>query len=362
MLKLVFLFFLSGTNPSCAGEGESSIIFKERPTPIYSKISASEKIGAIVFESELSNQPSKKYDVALIHGEMPDANLKLEIWVKQKFFLFSQYEKYEPVALRRFHSGRFWAKFKLKALTDQPLKIAAINSGVKFDHVFAVYEAEIFIESQLKEDREAYSERPEQPVQVSSFPMPGIIVRGQWGASPPTQPYTPHTPRMLTLHHTAGRYPLNPEESFDEVQFIQDYHQNARGWIDIGYHFLIDPYGNIFEGRPVNVVGAHAKWKNTNNAGISVMGNYHPPESDTPTVKTFDAIVNLGRYVSETYEIRVSSFFGHRDLNATDCPGDGLYQMIPELKKEIFFPDIPPAAQVVPANLENIKKLFFSRD
>src|SRR5581483_1690954 len=62
------------------------------------------------------------------------------------------------------------------------------------------------------------------------------------------------------------------------VRGIELYHVRANGWNDIGYNFLVDRYGQIFEGRAGgvdrNVIGAHAEGFNTGSVGVAVLGNY----------------------------------------------------------------------------------------
>ena len=122
---------------------------------------------------------------------------------------------------------------------------------------------------------------------------------------------------------------------------------------------LIDPLGNIFEGRPVDAIGAHVKNENTGNIGISLMGYYHPPVSDTPTVKTFESFIAVGKYIKDNYSIRISSFYAHRELRATDCPGDIIYENMPNLKKAIF--EITPPIDIAFESDEDMEKYSHSK-
>jgi hypothetical protein len=180
---------------------------------------------------------------------------------------------------------------------------------------------------------------PDPSVSITTAAPFHVIRRAEWGAKPPTEAYTPDPVKhFFTIHHTQSHYPKTYDESVAEMQFIQDFHQNGRGWIDIAYHFLIDPMGNIFEGRPISVLGAHVKSHNTANVGISIMGNYHPPQHDPITQQTLNSFVSVGRYLKDTYEVDVSSFYAHREIGQTDCPGDDLYAKKPMLRDLIFNP------------------------
>ncbi len=113
-------------------------------------IAATDKVGTIVFESDYSDSSEKLYNTILVQGEMPDENLKIEIWVKQKFLFLDKNDKYNSVKLKRFQNGRFWAKFKLKEPSQNPIKIAVINLGVKTNHTVIIYDIEVFQEDSLK--------------------------------------------------------------------------------------------------------------------------------------------------------------------------------------------------------------------
>ncbi len=343
MAKIKFLFSLAvllccGT--SYAKESETTVTFRGSSSPIIQQLSPGE-IGTVIFETALSDAPSTDYDAVLLDGEMPDQNVKLALLVKNNGIPLTEYTKYEPVRFKRFSNGRFWAKFKLSGLTRQPFKLSIIDMGVKTTHIFTIYNIETSRNVWLKE----VSEPVQEPAQISTqtpvnFPFK-LITRAEWQALPATEPYTAHTPALFTLHHTQGHLPKNIQESMQEILFIQDFHQNGRGWIDIGYHFLIDPFGNIFEGRPIGVLGAHVKGHNTGNVGISLMGNYHPPVSNQPSPEIIAAFVTIGKYLQSAYGVTAPKFYAHRDLGATDCPGDVLYARMPELKDLIFKAEVP---------------------
>ena len=84
------------------------------------------------------------------------------------------------------------------------------------------------------------------------------------GARAPQSGYSnmPYYDKM-TLHHSAGFSAETLEEGIAQMQAIQLFHQDIRGWSDIGYHFVIDKAGNIYQGRPETVIGAHTGGSNT---------------------------------------------------------------------------------------------------
>ena len=272
---------------------------------------------AAVYKLPPPEEAAGDYDTVLINGEMPDPNVKLRIGAS------------EPVAFEIFPGGRFWAKYRVVA--GEPLEITVLGGKAARNHVITIYNLEVFIGSEQEESpsSDAASGRTPGGEKAVSFP---VTWRADWGAVP-VSGYSWHTPRKFTLHHTAGPRPADRAASEAEMRFIQSQHMRGNGWLDIGYHFVISPQGDIFEGRPVNVQGAHVKNHNTDNVGISVMGNYM---HDPATPQILDAIVRLGQYLKTDFSIGESAFFAHRQLNATACPGDNLYAVMQQLRERIF--------------------------
>lgn len=159
-----------------------------------------------------------------------------------------------------------------------------------------------------------------------------IVQRREWGARPPTGPYRFHLPRLLVVHHS-----YRPsEEDYDHlggeatVREIQRYHMEERGWIDIGYHFLIGPDGQVFEGRPPHVVGAHVRRRNTLKLGICLIGDFrnHPPSPEA-----LQSLVGLVSWLRYLFGIG-RHLYGHRDFVQTECPGDVLYAELPSVAQQ----------------------------
>src|SRR5690606_12855676 len=100
-------------------------------------------------------------------------------------------------------------------------------------------------------------------------------------------------------------------------------------WEDIGYNYLIDPYGNIYEGREGGngSIGAHSP-PNSHKIGIAIIGNY---SNSLPSIHAMAALERLLVIVSVINDIDLnwqSSVFGHRDFNSTACPGQHFYNEI----------------------------------
>jgi hypothetical protein len=154
--------------------------------------------------------------------------------------------------------------------------------------------------------------------------------------------------RFAAIHHTAGRNDYSRSEAPAIVKGIQLFHVQGNGWNDIGYNFLVDRFGTIYEGRfggvDRSVVGAHALGFNTGSVGIALLGAYG---STKPSAAALDAIVRLVSwrldlahvdptsyltYISggsERYAsglpVLLSAVSGHRDTGFTECPGTELY-------------------------------------
>lgn len=171
---------------------------------------------------------------------------------------------------------------------------------------------------------------------------PSIISRSSWGARKNTSCDSPRISkesRGVTVHHTAGSNSYSKAQSAAIVRAVQSYHMDGRDWCDIGYNFLVDKYGQIFEGRnggtDLPVRGAHAGTKLVNlyTMGVAMMGTY---TSSEPADATKDAMVQLlGWRIGTTFHPATGSYgigsdtfqriAGHRDVVGTACPGTQAY-------------------------------------
>ena len=192
--------------------------------------------------------------------------------------------------------------------------------------------------------------------------LPEIITRSQWGADEDQVTWKTEYARVekFIIHHTGSSKMEPPEpdsdgsgEYKDVVKGIYTFH--ASKWGDIGYNYLIDPNGNIYEGRlgGNSAIGAHAGGSNTGSVGISVLGTYGYTYNKTLengetkettishplTQKIVTALekligwvaannnVNLSK-ISNFYGDNIDGIVGHRDVGATNCPGDNLYKSL----------------------------------
>jgi len=190
--------------------------------------------------------------------------------------------------------------------------------------------------------------------------QPTVISRAQWGADESLRCQDPVYDDFLggaVVHHTAGSNDYSKEESADIIRGIYAYHAQTLGWCDIGYHVLVDKYGQIFEGRAGGldkpVQGAHTGGFNENTVGIAMMGDY---TSADPTQEEIDSV---GRFLgwrlnkagldpkgtttmySEGTEytsypqgaaVQVPIVSAHRDLGNTADPGERGYARMDEIR------------------------------
>ena len=183
---------------------------------------------------------------------------------------------------------------------------------------------------------------------------PAIVPRLSWGADEKIRrgpPSYASDVRFAIVHHTAGRNDYSRSEAAAIVKGIQLFHVQGNGWNDIGYNFLVDRFGTIYEGRyggiDRNVIGAHALGFNTGSVGIALLGAYG---STRPSQPALDAIarligwrldlahvdptsfVNVISGGSEKYArgipVLLTAVSGHRDTGLTECPGNALYSRL----------------------------------
>lgn len=185
---------------------------------------------------------------------------------------------------------------------------------------------------------------------TSATTAPTVITRSQWGANEALMTWAPQysTPKKFIVHHTAGTQGGSDPASV--MRGIYQYHAVTRGWGDVGYNYVVDEKGNIFEGRfgGNGVIGAHAVRTsggtsvsyNVGSIGISVMGNY---EEQAFTKASEDAISKLigDRAILNKIDPTASSYFvdrtmpnvvGHRDVDYTACPGASLYNDVATIR------------------------------
>jgi tetratricopeptide (TPR) repeat protein len=143
----------------------------------------------------------------------------------------------------------------------------------------------------------------------------------------------------ITVHHSANlaRSP-SLREAVRAIKLDQRYHMRTKGWADIGYHYLIDPAGRIWEGRDLRWQGAHAGNRSLNrgNIGVCLLGNFIGGRTgQAPGNDQVLALKALLQYLSRKHRIQQHNIFTHRELQGvvTVCPGLRLQRVINRLRR-----------------------------
>ena len=272
--------------------------------------------------------------------------------------------------------------FYIKSENTDWIKVAAMESALP-DSSDYIYSDPMFIQGsrlQVKIENYNASTLPTDEIQLIYFdsrqpnmlPMTSIsslyrditgnkklkvITREQWGANEEYRFWQPAyaDPKAFVVHHTAGGN--GGKDPAATVRAIYYWHAVVLGWGDIGYNYLVDQQGNIYEGRygGDKAIGAHT-YNSTDNInynegtiGISVLGCFEDEKNGCYKVSKYNnkiqkAVTNLIAKKSVELNINlkgkrsifdksVSPVIGHRDLDYTLCPGSRLQDKLSKIKK-----------------------------
>ena len=190
---------------------------------------------------------------------------------------------------------------------------------------------------------------------------PAIVPRAGWKADEKIRragPAFAANLRIAIVHHTAGANGYTAAQAPAIVRAIQLYHVKGNGWNDIGYNFLVDRFGTVYEGRyggvERNVVGAHAEGFNTGSVGVAVLGEYSSLAVAAKARSSLAALLAWRLDVAHVDPATTQSFIsggnarfgaglpvflrtisGHRDTGFTDCPGTALYNLLNAIGGEV---------------------------
>jgi predicted secreted protein len=176
---------------------------------------------------------------------------------------------------------------------------------------------------------------------------PAVRSRAEWGADESLRRGSASyagSVRAVTIHHTASTNDYAPEDVPRLLRGFYAYHVKSQGWSDMGYNFLVDRFGGVWEGRAGGtaraVIGSHAGGFNTGTVGISMIGTY---ESVAPSKEMLEAVAQLTawrlslagvdprssltmtsggstRWPAGT-PVTLPTVFAHRQVSSTSCPG-----------------------------------------
>jgi hypothetical protein len=191
---------------------------------------------------------------------------------------------------------------------------------------------------------------------------PRIRTRAEWGVDESaawksgSPSYAP--PKFSVLHHTATTNDYSVAQAPQQIRNMYYWHVNANKWSDIGYNFIIDKYGTIWEGRrggvDRGVIGAHSGGWNTGSFGVAIMGNNN---TMAPTPQSTKALTDLLSWKFDIHHINPSTsmratansqsiptLVGHRNIRGsynanpgttTDCPGQLLYTQMSKIRQDV---------------------------
>ena len=216
------------------------------------------------------------------------------------------------------------------------------------------------------------------PATAGAAGAPSILARSAWGARPPQQhPATTADLKLAIVHHSVNGNTYSSSQVPQLLRSIQAYHQNVQGWNDIAYNFVVDRFGRTWEGRAGGttnvVVGGHSQGFNTGAVGVVALGDFR---NASPPASTVEAIAKVIAWKFAVHRVEPSSrvpftsagsakypagvvvtlprIVGHRDVQATDCPGGLLYGRLGTIRARV--------AQLVPGYQLGVPAMLLEPD
>lgn len=186
--------------------------------------------------------------------------------------------------------------------------------------------------------------------QSISIDKPPIVTRTEWGC--PDGQITNHgdlsysTVTHLIVHHTVND---NDSPDWGEVVLsIWNFHIFDRGFDDIGYNYLIDPDGVIYEGRSGgdDVQGAHFSGVNAGTMGVAMLGTFTDVEPAQEALLALKVLLEwkchqlcldpIATSIHAASQLELDTISGHRDgPGTTECPGERLYDLLPLIRSDV---------------------------
>ncbi|MFE1363112.1 peptidoglycan recognition protein [Streptomyces anulatus] len=202
------------------------------------------------------------------------------------------------------------------------------------------------------------------PAPPSTVPQPPIVSRAAWKADESLSTEAPDyldQVKAVFVHHTAQTNAYSCADSAAIVRGLHTYHVKSNGWKDLGYNFIVDKCGTVFEGRKGGVdrpvMGAHTYGFNRDTTGIAVIGMYTDTKAATAATTSVARVAawKLGQYKADPAgsvqltagangtnmdrkqfvagsQYAFPRISGHRDGFATECPGLSLYGQLPAIR------------------------------
>ena len=204
-------------------------------------------------------------------------------------------------------------------------------------------------------------------VQAAAVARPSIISRAGWGADESLRTCDPDMSTQMVsaaVHHTASANGYSAAEVPGILRGFYAYHTRpeaagGRGWCDIGYNFLVDQFGRVFEGRAGGVestaVGVHTGGFNSRTIGIAAIGNF---QTAAPSAQLLESLSQLIAWKFAVHRIQANAnvqmvsgggaskypagtvvtfptIYAHRDAQLTSCPGQSLYDRLGDIRNRV---------------------------
>ncbi len=244
------------------------------------------------------------------------------------------------------HDAWYAMSYLDKGITKTQIKII-FKKPVQLDDVtFNFYfpkDTEYLSKQSQKEDSSVTNVKKTEDCGCS---RPETIARNVWcpnNACPPNQNPVATDVKFLIVHHTAGSNTSNDWAAV--VRSIWNNHVNMRGWSDIGYNFLLDRNGNIYDARADDTRGAHFSGQNSGTSGMALMGTFSTVVPSTVMLLSLEnllvwkscdkSIDPLAIAFHASSGLNLHTIAGHRDGGNTECPGDELYDLLPAVRNNV---------------------------
>src|SRR5665647_96833 len=178
---------------------------------------------------------------------------------------------------------------------------------------------------------------------------PTIYTRAQWGADESLMQWDPSYGKISVgfVHHTDTSNDYTPDQVPGIIRGIYAYHAQTLGWGDIGYNFLVDRFGRIWEGRyggmDKPVIGGQVYNYNSVSTGVAAIGTFTSAAVPQAMIDALKRILawklslagipaNGASPIQAPDGVNIQRISGHRDVGGTTCPGDSMYARLPEIR------------------------------
>lgn len=265
------------------------------------------------------------------------------------------------VSVRASANGNDWSAWQLSSLDGDP----RTQAGLFFfppENKFIQYRIEMARDPQRKAPLiEAIQLRFISPgatpqIELTNLRASQFLTRANWHCPSTNFKSKPQPAKInhLIVHHTATANDATDWPAV--VRTIWNFHAVTNGWRDVGYHYLIDPNGVIYEGRAggEKVAGIHFSCSNTATLGLAMLGNYMTTAPSEAALQSLEKLLAskcqqlgidpLGTSFHGSTGLKLPHIAGHLDANTsksghvcagTHCPGERLYALLPTIRKAV---------------------------